>query len=471
MKFNLQPRAKTGVGLVTDATGCELAILTLGHPRPRIIKREAPRPGSTDGAVARAPLSAAQWLGQLKPEFARARYRLATLINSRDVFTKRISLPSADPNEIGTMVQLQVEKLCPLPLDEVVWSCEVLGSGDGKSDVLLVFARKDSLIQRATDFGDEFVPDLIDVDLMVLWRALRDKRVFEGKNCCGLLWIDPAARAAKWMLMHGSKPLAIEHLPVENVDAASLAHSLSNFLLSAEANLGEGPIEDIFLFGPPEIREELSVALLSALGARITPIDATPDLSPAAGLAQRALRNGHVQVNLLPVDFVQRQQKKLFRQQAKRVVAIALAVYIVAMLGFFAAIKWRQHAVKRIDKVLASKNDDFLKAQARQAEVRFLEQKLDDKRSALEVLRVISENLMALMSIQNFTYKQPQGAEVRGTAAGDSDVYALMRKLEATKLFGEIKSGSIKVIPGRGAEVSFDITCNFNPPPPPGRSR
>src|SRR4051812_17440329 len=42
------------------------------------------------------------------------------------VFLRAVQLPSSDLNEIRSMVELQIEKLSPLPVTQIVWSIQVL---------------------------------------------------------------------------------------------------------------------------------------------------------------------------------------------------------------------------------------------------------------------------------------------------------------------------------------------------------
>lgn len=459
MKWDFQPKPKTGVGLVADARSCELAVASAGGAAPKLIRRETPAPAAPNApVVAQTP---SRWLEQLKPELGKGRYRLATAVNSSELFCKRISLPTVDPAEVAQMAPLQVEKLSPLPLNDVVWSYEILAASEGRSDVLIVFGRKENLVQCVSGFGDEFLPDLIDVDLLLLWRGLRAKGDFKDKNYSGLLWIDVPSKVAKCVLLKGSTPLLIEHLALEGLDAAGLARAWSVMLLSAEANLGVGKLDALFLLCPADMHASVSAELATELRVSVFPVEASGSLSPAVGLAHRALRNGQAQVNLLPTDYVQRQQKKQFRQQAKFIGAIALAVYVLAILAFAGISKWRQFSMGRMEAKLKQLEEEYAKARLLQAEVNFLKQKLDDRRSALETLRAVSEALPAQSSLQLFNYRQTQGVDLRGTAQNDTDVNDLLRKLKESDLFDQVRTGPIKGIPGRGSEVTFEIVCTL----------
>jgi hypothetical protein len=473
MKFDLQWNVRSGVGLVTDAEGCQLAVTSAATGETRMFSRATPKPAAEDAGATEqpppAPPAPAQVLSELKPEIGKGRIRIATAVDSQEVFCKHLSLPSSNPAEIAEMLSLQIEKWSPLPMEEVVWSHEVLGTDANGADVLVVFGRKDRLIDRAAQFGEDFIPDLIDVDLMVLYRALRNRKVFEGKNHTALVAIDPGARAAKCMLLKGATPLLIEHPPVDLLDPSVLSRALSHFLLGAEASVGARQLDEIFLLVPDDIRASVSNELGLELRVPVTPLERTPDLTPAAGLSQRAARNGAAQVNLLPVDFVEKQQKRLFRQQARRVGLIVAAVYMVVLLIVAAAFGWKKFSIARIESRLASDNPGYQKALKLQAEVQFLQQKLVDPRSALETLRVVSEGMNEQLSLNHFGYKQGATLELRGVSQSAQEVFKFIDTLQKSGLFSQVRAGNIRSNPGRGSEVTYEISCTFGagvPQPP-----
>jgi hypothetical protein len=52
------------------------------------------------------------------------------------VFLRAVQLPGADAAEIASMVELQLEKLSPLPVTHIVWSLYLVPKPAGKPDVL-----------------------------------------------------------------------------------------------------------------------------------------------------------------------------------------------------------------------------------------------------------------------------------------------------------------------------------------------
>ena len=55
------------------------------------------------------------------------------------VFLRVVQLPQCAPEELGSMIELQLEKLSPIPLTQTVWTTCVMGAGDtGMQTVLVV---------------------------------------------------------------------------------------------------------------------------------------------------------------------------------------------------------------------------------------------------------------------------------------------------------------------------------------------
>ena len=53
---------------------------------------------------------------------------------SDKVFLRVVQLPRSDAAETKSMVELQLEKLSPLPTTQIVWSYEILPAAAGRSD-------------------------------------------------------------------------------------------------------------------------------------------------------------------------------------------------------------------------------------------------------------------------------------------------------------------------------------------------
>src|SRR5665213_1439084 len=52
------------------------------------------------------------------------------------VFLRVVHVPTSDPAEIASMVELQLEKLSPLPVTQIVWSLHVLPKPADKPEAL-----------------------------------------------------------------------------------------------------------------------------------------------------------------------------------------------------------------------------------------------------------------------------------------------------------------------------------------------
>jgi hypothetical protein len=71
--------------------------------------------------------------------------KLHLALPCHDVLLERLKLPSTDRSELSGMLQLQLEKTLPYPVEEVSTDFEVLGTGDNESTLLSVAAHSGQL--------------------------------------------------------------------------------------------------------------------------------------------------------------------------------------------------------------------------------------------------------------------------------------------------------------------------------------
>jgi len=85
----------------------------------------------------------------------RPRLNIAWLPSDK-VFLRAVHLPGTDTAEIASMVELQLEKLSPLPVTHLVWSFYLMPQTAGKPDAL----RTVIVIIAARSYVEEFLGEL-----------------------------------------------------------------------------------------------------------------------------------------------------------------------------------------------------------------------------------------------------------------------------------------------------------------------
>ena len=126
---------------------------------------ERDSPGATQAEVADA----------LKMHCARIDGDMACAIDASKLLMRVIRLPSVADDERASMVELQVDKISPFPLETLVISHEVISESDGRQDVL-VAAAPVALVEALGETlrGAGMKPVAVDVELLGWWQLIRD---------------------------------------------------------------------------------------------------------------------------------------------------------------------------------------------------------------------------------------------------------------------------------------------------------
>ena len=111
-------------------------------------------------------------------EFHNIKGDVTACISSDQALIRVVELPGVDDDELRSMVELQVDKFSPFPIESVVFSHEVLQKREGNCLVLVVAVKADvieAMGKKLSGVGIE--TERIDIDAMGWLRLLGD----EGK--------------------------------------------------------------------------------------------------------------------------------------------------------------------------------------------------------------------------------------------------------------------------------------------------
>src|SRR6266704_2386080 len=64
------------------------------------------------------------------------------------VFLRVVRLPKCEPAELRSMVELQLEKLSPLPVNQIVWSFESVPQSAGELQTVIVIIAERSIVEE-----------------------------------------------------------------------------------------------------------------------------------------------------------------------------------------------------------------------------------------------------------------------------------------------------------------------------------
>src|SRR6266516_1959800 len=224
------------------------------------------------------------------------------------VFLRVAQLPKADAAETLSMVELQLEKLSPLPVAQIVWSFEVFphipqvgiahelnphATGELQTVVVVMVARHHVEEYLGQLEGQGYLADRLELPLL---DELCATRVEEEGACMVAWWYDGVLQN-----------LSLIHLPADEKRAAALQEQLAQTTWAAEL---EG-----WLTSEPRfhlVADQPTAARWIPLFDLGRPVEVVPPLAPqelAALTARRVATNGTA-TNLLPPEYATRYKQQ-----------------------------------------------------------------------------------------------------------------------------------------------------------------
>jgi general secretion pathway protein L len=332
------------------------------------------RAGERRQAIAQALLA---FLGE-----SRADARRTYLCVPREVAAcNRILLPAAARENLSQVLEYELERLVPLPRDQVHFDYSVRPLGEDRLEVLLTCIPREVVRANLEALEDAFVRPR---GIVLASTAIADYLAFcrgETQTPVGLLI--GAADTVELTLVADGRLVASQLLPVQRAAAPaelsrSLARQLADGFLAPEdvqlyrwelgngsgptlPPLGEGNLAALAagrLEAPPEFFEHPEPALLPALGAALD-----------------AVREGTVPVNLLPVEGRRRSEEGL---------SLATVV-LVALVGVLLVV-WGGSAIVKAELLHRQVRTELAEVQPKVREVKALQDQIAETRRQLDIL-------------------------------------------------------------------------------------
>lgn len=332
------------------------------------------RPGDRRQALGQAVLAFA---GEHKIDTRRAYLCLPRA----EATLNRVILPAAARENLGQVLEYELERLVPLPRDQIYFDYSVRQLGEDRLEVLLMCVPRESVRVHLEALEDAFVRPR---GIVLASTAIADYVAFcrrEATAPVALLLGAPGG--VEVALLSGGRLLASQLLPATRVTtAAELSRSLARQLADGAVDpaavqlyrweLGNGSGPALPALGEADLLG-LAAGRLEASPEFFT--SAEPALLPALGAALGAVREGSIPVNLLPVEGRRRPEDAL---SLTTVVLVALVGVLLLLWGGSTLVK---------DELLRRQVRDELASVAEpMREAKGLQDKIAELRRQIDVL-------------------------------------------------------------------------------------
>ncbi|HEY3856091.1 MAG TPA: hypothetical protein VGO67_17005 [Verrucomicrobiae bacterium] len=385
------------------------------------------------------------------------------------VFLRVIHLPPSDAAEIGQMIELQLEKLSPLPVGQMVWSYYLLPRPVEKADalqtVIVVIAAHSAVEEFLGQLEKEgYLADRLDTPAL-------DQLIAANIHEDGV-WVFPGgeneAVLTAWWYGGTVQNLTLVLLKNGPERGAQLKTQLEQIAWAGELEgwLSEAPTIHL-VSGPEETRFWEPIFRDSGYPLKLHP---TAEPQKLAALAAKRYSETGAVISLLPADFALRYRQRFIDGLWMRGLVALLSAYIVGVLIYFGALYVLKLKYDRVKHDLTSISGSYTNALKDAEQIKILVDRQELKYKALDCLKAVAEHLPDNVTIDHI-YFQRGKFELNGSAvneeAGDSDLLGKfneeLRRIPNPNradqpLFSEVSPPTTET---KGANTTWRFNCQL----------
>jgi len=356
-----------------------------------------------------------------------------------NVFLRVIELPKSNFDETLAMVELQLEKLSPIPVTQIVWTLHVLpqpaGSeavADNLQTIIVVIAARNAVEEFLGKLeGRGFLADRLEVpflDQLEMDGSARQpaapKTHEGGSEAEADAWIYPlwlggqSAALVAWWCGGALRNLSFVTLPPAGDRAAELKKQLALLAWSGELEGWLTAPPKWHLVADPVNAAEWENALREALGEPVRVSQPLPPADLAARTARRAAAASG-RANLLPVEFSTRHHQQFVDRLWLRGLGAAGILYAIGVVIYFCATGFLAMQTHEVEQKVAEISGDYTKANQLKARYGVLKERQELKYAALDCWKVIAEQMPEGISLQRFSFAGGSKLSLNGTCESE----------------------------------------------------
>jgi hypothetical protein len=345
------------------------------------------------------------------------------------------------------MVELQLEKLSPIPVTQALWTMQVLPHSAGEMQTVIVVIVSRNVVEEFLGHleAQGFMADRLELPLL---DQLQATPITEDGA-----WIYPAQSGSNTALVawwYGGvlQNLALLVLPPKGNRAASMKEQLVQMAWAGEL---EG-----WLTSPPRWHL-VAPAGNSGEWGNLLPeggeqsLQIVPPLSEtelAARTARRAAQTDPKD-NLLPLEFATRYHQQFVDRLWMRGLFAVLALYGVCLLIFFVAVGVLNFRTKRVESYVASRAAAYTNVVELKARYNILKDRQELKFAALDCWEAVAEVMPATLTLDSMSFGDGRRVTLVGSGSEPGEVIDFSDKLSKYVVRGQPLFNRAKYEPPR----------------------
>jgi len=346
-----------------------------------------------------------------------------------NVFLRVIELPKSNFDETLAMVELQLEKLSPIPVTQIVWTMHVLpqpagseaAAGNLQTIVVVIAARNgvEEFLGKLEDRG--FLADRLEVpflDQLEMDGSSRQPEAGADAWIYPLLLGSQSAALVAWWCGGTLRNLSFVTLPPAGDRAAELKKQLALLAWSGELEGWLTAPPQWHLVADPVNAAEWENALREILSEPVRVSQPLPPADLAARTARRAAAASG-RVNLLAADFSARYHHQFVDRLWLRGLGATGVLYAVGVAIYFCAVGVLNYRTQDVERQVAAKSGSYTLANQLKARYGVLKERQELKYAALDCWKVIAEQMPGGISLQRFSFADGRKLSLNGTCESD----------------------------------------------------
>ena len=330
-------------------------------------------------------------------------------------FLRVAQFPKSDFTETLAMVELQLEKLSPMPVTQIVWSLHILPHAEGNLQTVIVMIVARSLVEEFLGKleGEGYLADRLELPLL---DQLQTTAITEDGA-----WIYPGAGGSKntamvaWWYGGVLQNIDLLTLPATGANrAAALKEQLTQMAWAGEM---EG-----WLKSAPEWHLVADVAAAEwepALRAGLEqPIETITPLATRelAALTARRSAQSEPRANLLPPEFVLRYRQQFVDRLWMRGLLGVGAVYLAVVAVYMALVGYSTYRTTGVEAQAAALANAYTNVVQLKTRYQVLKDRQDLKYASLDCWDTTAKKLPENVTLDNIIFSEGRRLSLRGTA-------------------------------------------------------